>query len=283
MKRINCLFLAYILLGITVSKLVAQKSPAKLIWSEEFNVDGLPDPAIWRYEEGFRRNKEDQFYTSRKENCRIENGMLVLEARREQIPNPEFKAGSENWRESRAQSEYTSASIYSLDRKHIQYGRIEIRAHIPGGKGVWPALWMMGINHDTVGNPACGEIDIMEYVGKDSSHVYGTAHFKPPHSKWKKDRDHKASGGKLTLVPYHDFHVYGVDWTDKRIRFFVDGKVYHSFNVDKAGKGEENAFRQPFYFLINFAMGGNWGGEIDPSNYPKQMLIDYIRVYENQQ
>ena len=274
--------LIFVLILLLSDALNAQQR--RLVWADEFNEDGMPDTSMWKYEEGFVRNREAQYYTrSRPENCRIENGFLILEARKDSLKNTQYIPLSDNWRESREYAEYTSASMYTLGKKQFYYGRIEIRAKIPQGKGVWPALWMMGINHDTVGNPACGEIDIMEFVGKDSSHVYGTAHFKPRERKLKflhKKRDHQASGGKIKTVPYRDFHIYGIDWTSERIQFLYDGKVYHIFKVNKAGKGPDNPFRQPYYLLVNFALGGNWGGEIDASIFPQQMQIDYIRVYE---
>ncbi len=237
----------------------------KLVWSDEFNTEGHPDPAKWDYEQGFIRNNESQWYTrARLENARVEDGVLVLECRKEHFTP-----------QGHAPVEYTSASLITQHRASWRYGRIEVRAKLPQGRGVWPAIWMLGANIDRVGWPACGEIDIMEFVGHDPNHIHGTIHYEA-------DGQHKWDTGKLeTARPYDDFHVYAIEWSPDRIDFFFDQTRYRSVSLEQAGTGEGNPFRHPFYLLINFALGGEWGGPIDDSILPQKYLIDYVRVYES--
>lgn len=256
--------------------LAAQTTDWELVWSDEFDYTGLPDRAKWGYEVGFVRNQELQYYTQdRPENARVENGNLVIEARRETFPNPRYEAGSQNWQTARENADYTAASLVTLGKASWQYGRIEVRAKIPQGKGAWPAIWMLGTDRGKIRWPLCGEIDIMEFVGKEPEFIHGTCHYAG------EDGKHKSSGSKTkTAAPYDDFHVYAIEWNEERIDFFFDELKYFSFPLDKAGTGPENAFRKPFYLLINYAVGGSWGGAVDPGIFPSQYLIDYVRVYQ---
>jgi beta-glucanase (GH16 family) len=250
----------------------------KLVWSDEFDYQGLPDPAKWDYEEGYVRNNEAQFYTrARQENARVENGVLVIEARKEHFKKPQSNANRGNKASSKQSAEYaayTAASLITLQRASWEYGRIEVRAKLPQGKGVWPAIWMLGDNITKIGWPACGEIDIMEFVGHTPNKVHATVHY-------RKDDQHKSSGGQLTVTePWVDFHVYAVEWTPERMDFFFDENRYQSFDVKSADDRDQNPFRQPQYLLINLALGGSWGGKIDDSVLPQKYLIDYVRVYQ---
>jgi len=253
----------------------AQATEWKLAWSDEFDYTGLPDKTKWDYEEGFIRNYESQYYMrERLENTRVENCMLVIEGRKESVKNSFYKPGSSKEREDREQAQYTSASLITLGKASWRYGRIEVRAKLPQGKGVWPAIWMLGTNFKEVSWPLCGEIDIMEFVGHDPNHVHGTVHYDV-------DGQHTFKGNKIeTQAPYNDFHIYAIEWFEDRIDVFFDQTKYHTFVIDDAGKGENNRFRKPFYLLINLALGGTWGGEIDDSIFPQKYLIDYVRVYE---
>jgi beta-glucanase (GH16 family) len=248
----------------------------KLVWSDEFDYEGLPDKKKWDYEEGFVRNREMQYYTrARKENARVEKGMLVIEGRKEKFKNPKYKSGSKRWNQQRQFASYTAASLVTLNKADWKYGRIEVRAKLPHGKGIWPAIWTLGTNRTSVGWPRCGEIDIMEFVGKDPNRVHANAHFAVNGKR-------SSSGGRLkTDKPYNDFHVYALEWNADHMDFFFDKTKYHTFTIDKAGKGEDNPFRKPHYLLMNLALGGSWGGPIDDAALPQKYLIDYVRVYKS--
>ncbi len=277
MKTSKNLFLILFSLFLT---LAGRSSAAewRLLWSDEFAAPGLPDPAQWSYETGFVRNNELQFYTrERKENARVEGGFLVIEGRKERFANPGFRAGADPARSRRAAVEfadYTAASVITQGKASFLYGRIEVRAKLPQGLGVWPAIWMLGTNHNTLGWPRCGEIDIMEFVGKEPDKVHANVHF-------SKDGKHASKGGKLSVsAPYDDFHLYAVEWSPDRMDFFFDQQKYFTFDLDLAGTGAENPFRKPQYLLINLALGGSWGGAMDDRVLPQKYLIDYVRVFE---
>jgi len=268
MKRVLSVFLLFALLSAGVSA-----GEWKLVWSDEFDYEGLPDPKKWDYEEGFVRNNEMQYYTrARLQNARVENGVLVIEGLKEPFRNLRYKSGSKAWQEQPEFASYTAASLITLNKSSFQYGRIEVKAKLPQGKGVWPAIWMLGTNMSDVGWPRCGEIDIMEFVGKDPNRIHGTVHYAI-------DGRHGADGGKLkTDKSFSGFHVYAIEWFEDRIDFFFDQTQYHTFIVDKAGA--DNPFCKPQYLLVNLALGGSWGGDIDDEILPQKFLIDYVRVYE---
>ncbi len=251
----------------------------KLVWSDEFDYTGLPDPAKWRYEEGYVRNQEAQYYTKdRRENARVENGMLVIEGRKDNMPNPKFDPKGKG-PATQPTVAYTSASITTEGTFAWTYGRIEARAKLPKGKGVWPAIWMLGTNISTVGWPKCGEIDIMEYVGHTPNAVYGTLHW----GRSYKSPDKKSSGKEFkTPAPADDFHIYAIEWTPERIDLYYDKTLYHTVPLEKAQDGDYNPFKQPQYLLINLALGGSWGREIDDSILPQKYLVDYVRVYQKE-
>lgn len=234
----------------------------KLVWAEEFDRDGLPDPVRWTNEVGFIRNKEAQYYTGgRSENTRIENGKLIIEARKEKFQN----------------ADYTSASLTTRNLAMWRHGRIEVRAKLPQGRGVWPAIWMLGANRSG-GWPRCGEIDIMEYVGFEPDVIHANVHTgKYNHVK------KTGKGARLTVdKPFEDFHVYGLEWTSERLDFFVDGKKYFTY-AKEDGAGEDTwPFDQEFYLILNLAIGGAWGGQrgIDDDIFPQRFEIDYVRVYQ---
>lgn len=270
-----------VMLAGTLTCAARAESPWQLVWSDEFDYEGLPDPKKWGYEEGFIRNQESQYYTKeRAENARVTKGVLVIEGRKERFKNPRHKPGSAKWNEQREAAAYTSASINTLGKAAFHYGRVEVRAKLPQGKGMWPAIWMMGTNHPEVGWPRCGEIDIMEYVGKMPDTIHANNHFANPSIKHQTVHQ-SAGGGKLTLSqPYKDFHIYTIEWDPDAIRFFVDDKPYAKLLIDTAGKGPDNPFRKPHYLLLNLALGGNWGGEIDDTMLPQKYEIDYVRIYK---
>jgi beta-glucanase (GH16 family) len=262
--RPGTLLLLIIVINLSAASIHAE--PWKLVWSDEFNYQGLPDPAKWDYEEGFVRNGESQYYTrARLANARVENGHLVLECRKEHFTPP-----------NHAPVDYTSASLITLNKESWQYGRIEVRAKLPTGRGVWPAIWTLGTNITQVGWPACGEIDIMEFVGKETNNVHGTVHYAVA--------GHHQSDSATMYTPRPDagFHTYAIEWTPDRIDFYFDREKYHTVLTAKAGAPADNPFCKPHYLILNFALGGSWGGPIDDTMLPQQFLIDYVRVYQAQ-
>jgi beta-glucanase (GH16 family) len=263
-------------LSIGVASATAQAPKAvvppgyHLVWADEFSLepDGLPDPAKWIYEEGFIRNNESQYYTkARKENARVEKGQLIIEARKE-----DYAPGSGQ----PPIAHYTSAALETRGNADWTYGRIEVRAKLPAGKGVWPAIWTLGTSEGDpkVRWPKCGEIDIMELVGWQPGVIHGTIHY------FVKGK-HASEGSQLAVDhPESTFHVYAAEWTPERIDLYVDAQKYVSFDVNKAENDSQNPFRQPHFLLLNVALGGGWGGKIDDSIFPQRMVVDYVRVYQ---
>ncbi len=236
----------------------------QLVWSDEFDYEGLPDPEKWSYDIGYIANNEKQYYTeSRLENARVEEGNLIIEARKE------------SWEDF----DYTSARLVTRGKESWTYGRFEVRARLPTGTGTWPAIWMLGTNISEVGWPACGEIDIMENVGFDPHMVHGNVHTQAyNHTKGT----HK--GDEIELEqPWEEFHVYAIEWFEDRIDFFVDDTKYFTFEKE-SDDDDVWPFDKPHYLLLNLAIGGDWGGieGIDDELFPHRFHIDYVRVYEQQ-
>jgi beta-glucanase (GH16 family) len=233
-----------------------------LQWHDEFEGTGLPDSTKWGYEQGFVRNNEKQFYTRRRaENARVDDGHLIITARKESYQD----------------ANYTSASLRTKDKASWTYGRIEVRAQVPTGRGMWPAIWMLGTNIDAVGWPDCGEIDIMEYVGFEPDTIYANIH-----TEAFNHVDGTAKGSSIYVeAPDEAFHTYAIEWTPDKIDFFVDEQNYFTFENTGAGVAEW-PFDQPFYLILNAAVGGSWGGQegIDDAIFPQSYRIDYVRVYE---
>lgn len=241
----------------------AQSLPGwDLVWSDEFEqADGsVPDPAKWGYDIGGWGwgNAERQYYTDRAENARIEGGQLIIEAREESFGD----------------SNYTSARLLTQDKWAWKYGRIEARIQVPRGQGIWPAFWMLGADFDSVGWPGCGEIDIMEHIGREPRAVHGTLHG-PGYSG--------ANGvGGSTTFPVDvadEFHVFAIEWEENEIRWFVDDN--HYFTATPASvRGSDWVFDHPFFVILNVAVGGHWPGYPDETTvFPQRMLVDYVRVY----
>jgi len=270
MKKISAV---YILTFLFFQMLHSQNY--KLIWNEEFNYSGKPDPKKWNHETGFIRNLEEQIYTKRKKNSKVRNGKLEITARKEEFRNKKYNPEIQNYRYNTQTSDYTSASINTKDKFEFTYGRIEVRAKLPSGNGVWPAIWMLGANFEEIEYPYAGEIDIMEHVGKAPNEVHATIHF-----PWNNAQGIASNGGTKHLDnPSEEFHVYSVSWTSEKIEFLIDNSLYHSFKIDKAGD-KKNPFRKPFYLTINLALGGNWAGPVDPEIFPQKFIVDYVRVYK---
>ncbi len=268
-------------LVVAATGLSARADDWKLVWSDEFDQSGMPDSAKWSYEHGFIRNNESQFYTrARRENARVENGMLIIEGRKEHWNDPPAGPAARSTgrsRRSRDTAEFTSASLTTQGKAAWTYGKVEVRAKLPSARGTWPAIWMLGTNIDQVGWPACGEIDIMEFVGFEPGVVHANIH--------TKKYNHAAKTGKGDKLSVPDasekFHIYAVEWDTKKMDFSVDGKVY--FTYENEGTGEAAwPYDKPQYLILNLAIGGGWGGAkgIDEASFPQRYYIDYVRVYQ---
>ncbi|TRO66309.1 glycoside hydrolase family 16 protein [Christiangramia sabulilitoris] len=249
-----------------------------LIWSDEFENSGKPDPEKWNFEIGYIRNQEEQIYTVRRKNVKVRDGKLEIVARKENYRNKKYNPAIKNYRYNTPASSYTSGSIHTKDKFEFKYGRVEVRAKLPSGNGVWPAIWMLGANFDDVEYPLAGEIDIMEHVGISPEEIHATVHFPSDNSSGI-----QSDGGKISVENVSkDYHVYAVNWDREKIEFSVDNFIYHSFNLEQAGT-ENNPFRKPFYLILNLALGGNWPGPVNPDILPQKFLIDYVRVYKTKE
>ena len=226
-----------------------------LFWSEEFNTDGPPDPTKWGYDLGAGGwgNQELEYYTSRPENAVVKDGVLKINLIKESYNG----------------SAYTSARLLSKGKFEFTYGKVEIKAKLPAGVGTWPAIWMLGSNVNTVPWPACGEIDIMEHLGRTLNTIYGTLHY-PGHSGG-------SANGATTVIANAttEFHIYSVEWTADAIKIFVDNTLFHTVANDGS-----IPFNHDFFLILNVAMGGGFGGSPDAAVTNATMEIDYIRVYK---
>jgi beta-glucanase (GH16 family) len=234
-----------------------------MVWNDEFNYEGLPDSTKWNYDIGDNGwgNHELEFYTAKRpENARVKNGNLIIEARKEK------------W----GKSDYTSARLITKGKGDWTYGRIEVKAKLPSGLGTWPAIWMLG-STTPLHWPDDGEIDIMEHVGFDPGMIHASIHCK------KYNHVIHTQKTAITNVPdfADNFHVYALEWNADSISIFVDENKYFTFTNDHTDYAAW-PFDQPMHVLLNVAVGGDWGGQkgMDSSIYPKQMLVDYVRVYK---
>ncbi|WP_246186260.1 family 43 glycosylhydrolase [Phnomibacter ginsenosidimutans] len=247
----------------------------KLVWADEFNEAGKPDTAKWSYEHGFVRNEEAQWYQP--ENAFCTNGKLIIETRKEAKPNPNFVAGSNNWRTNRDSIRFTSACLITKGKHTWQYGRFEMRAKIDIRAGMWPAWWTLGISKPW---PANGEIDIMEYYrGKLLANIASLGANKK--AAWFSNTFSTDSLGGAAWAS--KFHVWRMDWTKDEIALYVDDVLLNKTAValltNKDGSGF-NPFLQPHYMLLNVAVGGMNGGDPSGTTFPTRMEVDYVRVYQ---
>ncbi|BDU24669.1 glycoside hydrolase family 16 protein [Flavobacterium sp. GSB-24] len=227
----------------------------KVIWSDEFNVDGSPDSSKWGYNTGTGDgwgNNELEYYTNRSENVKIENGTLKITAIKENYLG----------------SQYTSTRMLTKGKFSFKYGRAEVRAKLPVGGGTWPAFWLLGDNIDTVGWPACGEIDILESVGNTPNVIHSSLH-SPGRSGNTPDTKTTTAANSTT-----EFHIYAAEWSAESIKFYVDDNLFYTYK-----NSSTTPFNQKFFIILNLAMGGNFGGAVDPNFTSATFEVDYVRVY----
>ncbi len=252
----------------------------KLVWNDEFNEDGKPNPAYWRYETGFVRNEELQWYKA--ENAHCKGGVLLIEGRRVNLPNPDFVAQSNNWKTNRPTINFTSASIQTREHKEWQFGTFIIRAKIDTTLGAWPAIWTLGNSGRW---PSNGEIDIMEfyriksvptilgnvawgttqqYVAKWDDAKVPLTHFTEKNKNWSKQ-----------------FHIWRMDWNKDHIKLYLDDELINSTALTETINPDgKNPFLQPHYLLLNLAIGGKNGGQPSETTQLISYEIDYVRVYQ---
>lgn len=247
----------------------------KLVWNDEFTTDGIPNANNWNYETGFVRNREEQWY--QKQNAYCKDGFLIIEARKENRANPNFVSKIHpDWTKKRDSIKITSSCLITRGKHSWQYGRFEIRAKIPVGKGMWPAFWTLGVK----GNwPANGEIDIMEYyMGKILANV-----------AWKSNKsDTEWDSATIMLSNFNEgwvdkFHVWRMDWDAHSIKLYADDQLINETSVEETMKIANQKilpFQQPHYLLVNLAIGGTNGGDSTSIIFPSKYIIDYIRVYQ---
>ena len=235
---------------------------AQLVWSDEFDSNQI-NPENWKFEIGGHGwgNNEFEYYTDRPENAFIEEGNLVIQAIQESYQG----------------SDYTSARMITQGLQSFQFGRIEARIKLPTGQGIWPAFWMLGDNFMQTGWPESGEIDIMEHVGSELKTVHGTIHGPGYYGGGGISSQYRLEDENFT----DDYHTFAIEWVPGQVQWFVDGNLYHTVSQLSIPEGTRWVFDEPFFILLNVAVGGNMPGSPDASTqFPQQMLVDYVRVYQ---
>ncbi|MDX5585277.1 MAG: glycoside hydrolase family 16 protein [Aureibaculum sp.] len=289
-KEKALLFMSFLLVAVLVISSCATDDTqtvaefTELVWQDEFDTEGAPNPAIWGYEIGDGSdtqagsgwgNGELQYYTSRTENATVENGVLLITALQE-----DYNGAS-----------YTSAKLSTKGLFEQTYGRFEARIRVPGGSGLWPAFWMLGADCGDVLWPQCGEIDIMEYRRQEPTQVSGSVHG-PGYSGLTIPQGHITKSYELVNDRYDaGFHIFGIEWGPEYINYYVDDVLYNQITPedleitpddDDTGALGEWVFNKPFYIIINLAVGGAFPGSPDSEEtFPQSMLVDYVRVYKS--
>ena len=241
-----------------------------LVWSDEFDAanGSTPDPAKWAFDTGGSGwgNNELEYYTNHPQNAQIQNGNLVITAVRESYTGPDGVTRN-----------YTSARLKTQGKFDQAYGRFEARIKIPSGQGVWPAFWMLGSNIALAPWPACGEVDIMENIGKEPATVHGTIHGPGYSGSQGIGSPYSLPSGNFS----DDFHVFAVEWEPNAIRFYVDNNLYATRSPADLPPGKTWVYDHPFFVILNLAIGGDWPGNPDKTTVlPQKMLVDYVRVYK---
>ena len=263
-KTIVCCCSTLVLLSIAHFSF-AQKLKYHLVWSDEFNYKGLPDSTKWNYEtgkSGWGNNELEDYTANDLSTAKVANGYLYVSAQKKTVDGKPY---------------YTSARLTTKNKGDWKFGKIEVSAKLPQGRGLWPAIWMLSTDWEYGGWPASGEIDIMEHVGYMKDSIFGSLH--------SKTYNHVIGTQKTKGIyighPYSAFHTYGVEWTPDEIRFLLDGKVYYK-GLNEHKTFAEWPFDKRFHLILNLAVGGNWGGKygMDESVFPASMIVDYVRVYQ---
>ena len=260
-----------------------EKDGWKLVWNDEFDVDGRPDAKKWDYERGFVRNYEMQWYAP--ENAFVRDGKLVIEARPADFPCPAYREGNKNWRNSREKVQWTSASLITKGKYTFQYGRLEVRARIPVCMGAWPAIWLLGTEHPW---PANGEIDVLEYYQhKGVPTILANACWA---GDTEEDAEWDSSYTPLSHFTERDpawaerFHVWCMDWDKDFIRLYLDDELLNEIDLKRTINGKSrgtgiNPFHYQQYLLLNLALDTRVK-ELTPADFPMRYEVDYVRVYQ---
>jgi beta-glucanase (GH16 family) len=247
----------------------------KLVWSDEFNADGVPDSAKWRFDSGFVRNEEAQWY--QRQNAICEGGNLVITGKKERKLNPTYVAGSTDWKTKRQFIEYSSSCLLMRKEHAFKYGKIEVKAKIDAQTGLWPAIWTLGVSGEW---PSNGEVDVMEYYDDKilANYAYGNA------NRWQAiwdgaNKPLSTLGGTLWAG---QFHIWTLEWNEDMMRILLDGVLLNSIDLSVTINKSDglNPFRQPHYLLLNLAMGGNSGGSLASTVLPSTYMVDYVRIYQ---
>ncbi len=234
----------------------------RLLWEDQFKINGKPDDRIWDIQKGGQGfgNNEDQYYTDHLENVYVKDGMLHIVGLKEEYEH----------------RHYTSGKLVTYKKQHIKYGKLEVEAKLPAGNGTWPAIWLLGENIKRVGWPLCGEIDVMEHVGKNHGHVHFSLHSDTYNHKLCNHPTYVIENQRVT----DEFHTYGIEWQEQQITFTFDHEKVITFKKEIGDTDREWPFDQPFYLILNLAIGGNWGGVIDDTIFPVEFLIKSVKVFE---
>jgi beta-glucanase (GH16 family) len=234
----------------------------KLLWQDQFDKDGYLNSDIWTIETGGNGfgNNEAQFYTNQEKNIYVKDQMLHIVAHKEDYEH----------------RHYTSGKLSTYQKKHIKYGRIEVEAKLPKGSGTWPAIWLLGENKKEVGWPMCGEIDLIEHIGRRPGQFHFSLHTQT--FNHKKNNHLTYVYDDLSLLD--DFQTYSMEWDEGQISFYINQKLMATFKKSKHATQEDWPYDQPFHLIINLAIGGHWGGAIDESIFPVEFKIKSIKVYE---
>jgi len=275
---LKVLLLSFIQIANTSEANDTTSQDYRLVWADEFEVDGKPNPDNWGYEHGLVRNNEFQWYQP--ENAFVKNGLLVIQGRRELRLNNNYQRGNKDWKRKREFVDYTSASLNTKGLHSWKYGRFEVRARISTQPGLWPAIWFLGVDGMWPDN---GEIDLMEYY---NGHILANACWgtgKRGVAKWD------ISKTKIREFENHNwannFHIWRMEWNSEAINLYLDDNILNTIDLTETinpttEHGPKNPFQQPHYMLINLAIGGNQGGDPTTTLFPTSFEIDYVRVYQ---